>query len=82
MTNSEMALRLAAIQGQAYDLFDVTSSRVSNEKSEEMSEWILDQIAKTSFADMLNEDVVAILDDGLNAHLVSVCLSHYLKCHD
>lgn len=78
MTNSEMALRLAAIQGQAYDHFSVNSLPQDADTLDDMSEWMLDQIKKTSFADMLNEDVIEVLDEGLNAHIAAACLAAYL----
>lgn len=78
MTNSEMALRLAAIQGQAYEHFGVNSLPQDADTLDDMSEWMLDQIKKTSFADMLNEDVLEELDEGLNAHMAAACLATYL----
>lgn len=78
MTNNEMALRLAAIQGRAYDHFGVDSLPQDADTLDDMSEWMLDQIKKTSFADMLNEDVIEALDEGLNAHMAAACLAAYL----
>lgn len=73
-----MALRLAAIQDQAYDHFSVNSLPQYADTLDDMSEWMLDQIKKTSFADMLNEDVIEVLDEGLNAHMAAACLAAYL----
>lgn len=73
-----MALRLAAIQGQAYDHFGVDSLPQDADTLDDMSEWMLDQIKKTSFADILNEDVIEALDEGLNAHMAAACLAAYL----
>ena len=73
-----MALRLAAIQGQAYDHFGVDSLPEDADTLDDMSEWITDQIKKTNFADMLNEDVIEALDEGLNAHMAAACLAAYL----
>lgn len=73
-----MALRLAAIQGQAYEHFGVNSLPQDADTLDDMSEWMLDQIKKTSFADMLNEDVLEELDEGLNAHMAAACLATYL----
>ena len=78
MTNSEMAERLADIQFQAYDHFGVDSLPQDADTLDDMSEWIIDQIKKTSFADMLNEDVIEALDEGLNAHMAAACLAAYL----
>ena len=78
MTNSEMALRLAAIHGAAYEHFGVDSLPQDADTLNDMSEWMLDQIKKTSFADMLNEDVIEALDEGLNAHMAAACLATYL----
>lgn len=78
MTNKEMAARLAAIQEDAYRRFHVSSLPQDADTLNDMSEWMLDQIKKTSFADMLNEDVIEALDEGLNAHMAAACLATYL----
>lgn len=78
MTNKEMAARLAAIQEDAYRHFHVSSLPQDADTLNDMSEWMLDQIKKTSFADMLNEDVIEALDEGLNAHMAAACLATYL----
>ena len=78
MTNKEMAARLAAIQEDAYRRFHVSSLPQDADTLDDMSEWILDQIKKTSFADMLNEDVIKALDEGLGAHMAATCLATYL----
>lgn len=75
MTNSEMAERLADIQYAAYERFDVDSLPQDADTLNDMSEWMLDQIRKVSFADILNEDVLDLLDDG---SLAAVCLADYL----
>jgi hypothetical protein len=75
MTNKEMAARLAAIQEDAYMRFHVNSLPQDADTLDDMSEWTLDQIKKVSFADMLNEDVLDMLDDG---SLASACLATYL----
>ena len=78
MTNKEMAARLAAIQEDAYRRFHVSSLPQDADTLNDMSEWMLDQIKKTSFADMLNENVIEALDEGLNAHMTAACLATYL----
>ena len=78
MTNIEMAERLADIQFQAYEHFGVDSLPQDADTLNDMSEWMLDQIKKTSFADILNEDVIEALDEGLNAHMAAACLATYL----
>ena len=75
MTNKEMAARLAAIQEDAYRRFHVSSLPQDADTLDDMSEWTLDQIRKVSFADMLNEDVLDMLDDG---SLAVACLTDYL----
>lgn len=75
MTNKEMAARLAAIQKDAYKRFHVSSLPQDADTLDDMSEWTLDQIRKVSFADILNEDVLNLLDDG---SLAAVCLADYL----
>ena len=75
MTNKEMAARLAAIQEDSYKRFHVSSLPQDADTLDDMSEWTLDQIKKVSFADMLNEDVLDILDDG---SLAAACLADYL----
>lgn len=74
MTNKEMAARLAAIQEDAYRRFHVSSLPQDADTLDDMSEWMLDQIKKVSFADMLNEDVLDMLDDG---SLAVACLADY-----
>lgn len=75
MTNKEMAARLAAIQEDTYRRFHVSSLPQDADTLDDMSEWMLDQIRKVSFADMLNEDVLDMLDDG---NLVAACLATHL----
>ena len=75
MTNKEMAARLATIQEDAYKRFHVSSLPQDADMLDDMSEWTLDQIKKVSFADMLNEDVLDLLDDG---SLAAACLADYL----
>ena len=60
MTNKEMAARLAAIQEDAYRRFHTSSLPQDANTLDDM----LDQIKKVSFADMLNEDVLDMLNDG------------------
>lgn len=76
MTNKEMAARLAAIQEDAYRRFHVSSMPQDADTLDDMSEWTLDQIKKVSFADMLNEDVLDMLEDG---SLAAACLADYLE---
>lgn len=76
MTNKEMAARLAAIQEDAYRRFHVNSLPQDADTLDDMSEWMLDQIKKVSFADMLNEDVLDMLDDG---SLAAASLADYLR---
>lgn len=59
-----MAARLAAIQEDAYRRFHASSLPQDANTLDDMSEWMLDQIKKVSFADMLNEDVLDMLNDG------------------
>lgn len=75
MTNKEMAARLVAIQEDAYRRFHVSSLPQDADTLDDMSEWTLDQIKKVSFADMLNEDVLDMLDDD---SLAAACLAIYL----
>ena len=75
MTNKEMAARLAGVQEDAYKRFHVSSLPQDADTLDDMSEWTLDQIRKVSFADMLNEDVLDLLDDG---NLAAACLADYL----
>ena len=75
MTNKEMAARLAAIQEDAYRRFHVSSMPQDADTLDDMSEWMLDQIKKVSFADMLNEDVLDMLEDD---SLAAACLADYL----
>lgn len=75
MTNKEMTARLAAIQEDAYRRFHVSSLPQNADTLDDMSEWTLDQIKKVSFADMLNEDVLDMLNDGSFA---AACLADYL----
>lgn len=76
MTNKEMAACLAAIQEDAYKRFHVSSLPQDADTLDDMSEWTLDQIRKVSFADMLTEDVLDLLDDG---SLAAACLADYLE---
>lgn len=75
MTNKEMTARLVAIQEDAYRHFHVSSLPQNADTLDDMSEWTLDQIKKVSFADMLNEDVLDMLNDG---SLAAACLADYL----
>ena len=81
MTNREIAQRIADIQRQIYDFYGINSlpaadSNCANHKGllEEMDAWMADQLSKTSFFDMISEDIIDMVDEEFNAHEIAyVC---------
>lgn len=81
MTNQEIAERIVDIQEQMYNFYGIDSlpaaeSNCANHESllEEMDEWMADQLRKTSFFDIINEDIIDMVDKQFNAHEIAyVC---------
>lgn len=81
MTNREIAQRIADIQRQIYDFYGINSlpaadSNCANHASllKEMDAWMADQLSKTSFFDMISEDIIDMVDEEFNAHEIAyVC---------
>lgn len=81
MTNQEIAQRIADIQGQMYDFYGINSLPAADNNCanhdgllKEMDAWIADQLSKTSFFDMISEDIIDMVDEEFNAHeIADVC---------
>lgn len=66
-----LAAKVANIQFDAYDRFDVIFKPLCGMKRTEMEEWMEDQLRKCSFSDLIDEDVLDKIDEGYNAHWVA-----------
>jgi len=56
------------LQGEAYDFFERDSAPTDPQEYEEMVEWIVDQLRKSTALDLLDEEVALRVDDQ-NAHM-------------
>lgn len=81
MTNREIAERIADIQWQMYDFYGIDSlpaadSNCANHEGllKEMDVWMADQLRKSSFFDMISQDIIDMVDKEFNAHEIAyVC---------
>jgi len=81
MTNREIAQRIADIQQQMYDFYGIDSLPAADSNCanydgllKEMDAWMADQLSKTSFFDMISEDIIDMVDEEFNAHEIAhVC---------
>lgn len=76
MTDQEVAERIVDIQEQMYGFYGIHSLPAANHESllKEMDEWMADQLRKTSFFDMINNDIIDMVDELYNAHEIAyVC---------
>lgn len=68
MTTEELAKKCAGIQASAYEYFGINSLLTTNEKLKELDSWMADQLRKTSWFNLIDDNVIECLEDKYNAH--------------
>lgn len=68
ITTENIAERCAEIQAQAYEHFGINSLPVASDSLEELDSWIADQLLKTSWYNLIDNDVLDCLENNYNAH--------------
>jgi hypothetical protein len=78
MTNQEIAQRIADIQWQMYDFYGIDSlpaadSNCANHEGllKEMDTWMADQLRKTSWFDLIDQQAILCADEDYNAHFIA-----------
>lgn len=77
--NKVMAVSAARLQEEAYELFEVTSAPCDEKVYDEMVEWIVDQLKKSTILPYLSEDVVEITSEEYNAHMAAAAIERVLR---
>lgn len=78
MTNREIAQRIADTQWQMYDFYGIDSlpaadSNCANHEGllKEMDTWMADQLRKTSWFDLIDQQAILCADEDYNAHFIA-----------
>lgn len=71
MTNSEIAERLADIQFDTFEHFEVDHLPQDADTLNDMVEWTADQLRKTSWYSLISKEAVLEADEEYNAHLIA-----------
>lgn len=81
MTNREIAERIADIQWQMYDFYEIDSLPAADSNCtkhegllKEIDAWMADQLRKSSFFEMISRNIIEMVDKEFNAHEIAyVC---------
>lgn len=68
MTTEEIAAKCAEIQAIAYEHFGISSLPTADEELKTLRSWIADQLRKTSWFDLIDDNVIECLEEEYNAH--------------
>lgn len=68
MTTEEIAAKCAEIQWTAYEHFGINSLPTADEELKEIHSWMADQLRKTSWFDLIDDNVIEYLEEEYNAH--------------
>lgn len=71
MTDNELAAKIEQLQCEVYEAHEAASAPTTPDEYQEWQDWIVDQIRKTAYADLINENVIDILDEYYNAHMAA-----------
>ena len=71
MTDMELAAKIEQLQCEVYERHEASSAPTTPDEYQEWQDWIADQIRKTAYADLINENVIDILDELYNAHMAA-----------
>ena len=71
MTDMELAAKIEQLQCEAYERHEASSAPTTPDEYQEWQDWIVDQIKKTAYAELINENVIEILDEYYNAHMAA-----------
>ena len=78
MTDRHIAERIVGLQDEIYDLHEANSAPVRLQEYQEWENWIADQIRKSTYADMINWNVIHIIEDE-NAHMAAAAAVTVMK---
>lgn len=67
----QIAANLAAMQYTVYEHFDMESTPEDEGTLQEMRDWAADQLRKTCWFDLIDEDAIALAEDMYNVHLIA-----------
>ena len=68
MTTEEIAEKCADIQAIAYEHFGINLLPTADEELKEIHSWMADQLRKTSWFDLIDDNVIECLEEEYNAH--------------
>lgn len=71
MTDMELAAKIEQLQCDVYERHEAVCAPSTPDEYQEWQDWIADQIRKTAYADLINENVIDILDEHYNAHMAA-----------
>ena len=71
MTDMELAAKIEQLQCEVYERHEAAFAPTAPDEYQEWQDWIADQIRKTAYADLINENVIDILDEHYNAHMAA-----------
>lgn len=71
MTDMELAAKIEQLQCEVYEMHEAACAPTAPDEYQKWQEWIVDQIRKTAYADLINENVIDILDEHYNAHMAA-----------
>ena len=72
----EIAKRCAEIQVNAYEHFGINSLPTADEELKEFRSWMADQLRKTSWFNLIDDNVIEYLEDEYNAHEIAFVISN------
>lgn len=78
MTDRHIAARIIGLQDEVYALHDANSAPVRLEEYQQWEDWIADQIRKSTYADMIDENVIYMVDEE-NAHMAAAAATAVMK---
>ena len=71
MTDEMLAAKIEQLQCEVYEMHEAASAPTTPDEYQEWQDWIVDQIRKTAYVELINENVIEILDEYYNAHMAA-----------
>ena len=72
----EIAKKCAEIQISAYEHFGINSLPTADKELKEFRSWMADQLRKTSWFNLIDDNVIEYLEDKYNAHEIAFVISN------